>query len=107
MTTCPSGVHYMHLVDHARVHIEETYRRPSPDRALRALLAALLPYPGRFRAALAAGWLAGRLLKIASWVPWRGRLRVSAARKAVPVAAGWLGAMRRTAAMLALTPGRL
>ena len=28
MTTCPSGVHYMHLVDHARAHIEETYRRP-------------------------------------------------------------------------------
>src|SRR5688572_6628455 len=73
MTTCPSGVHYMHLVDHARVHIEETYRRPWPDRAMRALLAALLPYPGRFRAALAAGWFAGRLLKIASWVPWRGR----------------------------------
>ena len=32
MTTCPSGVHYMHLVDHARVHIEETYRRPVADR---------------------------------------------------------------------------
>ena len=28
MTTCPSGVHYMHLVDHARAHIEQTYRRP-------------------------------------------------------------------------------
>ena len=54
MTTCPSGVHYMHLVDHARAHIEQTYRRPWPDRAMRALLAALLPYPGRFRAALAS-----------------------------------------------------
>src|SRR3546814_14884685 len=39
MTTCPSGVHYMHLVDHARARIEETYRRPLPDRLLRALLA--------------------------------------------------------------------
>ena len=29
MTTCPSGVHYMHLVDHARAHIERTYKRPS------------------------------------------------------------------------------
>ncbi len=38
MTTCPSGVHYMHLVDHARAHIEETYTRPLPDRALRELL---------------------------------------------------------------------
>ena len=32
MTTCPSGVHYMHLVDHARAHIEDTYRRPFVDR---------------------------------------------------------------------------
>jgi glycolate oxidase iron-sulfur subunit len=58
MTTCPSGVHYMHLVDHARVHIENTFRRPFFDRTLRGLLAALLPYPGRFRAALVAGFLA-------------------------------------------------
>src|SRR5881398_465713 len=39
MTTCPSGVHYMHLVDHARVHIEETYTRPLGDRFMRGLLA--------------------------------------------------------------------
>jgi glycolate oxidase iron-sulfur subunit len=39
MTTCPSGVHYMHLVDHAREYIEQNY-----DAAL-----------GRPRAALAAG----------------------------------------------------
>ena len=99
MTTCPSGVHYMHLVDHARAHIEETYARPWPDRAMRALLAFLLPYPGRFRAALAAGWFAGRLIKLASWAP--------ATRKAVPVGTGWRGLARRTAAMLALTPARL
>jgi glycolate oxidase iron-sulfur subunit len=60
MTTCPSGVHYMHLVDHARVHIEATYRRPLPDRLMRALLAGVLPYPARFRAALRAGAI-GRL----------------------------------------------
>jgi glycolate oxidase iron-sulfur subunit len=35
MTTCPSGVHYMHLVDHARKHIEATYKRPLADRWLR------------------------------------------------------------------------
>jgi glycolate oxidase iron-sulfur subunit len=52
MTTCPSGVHYMHLVDHARAHIERTYRRPLPDRLIRALLAFVLPHPARFRAAL-------------------------------------------------------
>jgi glycolate oxidase iron-sulfur subunit len=52
MTTCPSGVHYMHLVDHARAHIEKTYKRPIMDRALRWTLARILPYPGRFRLAL-------------------------------------------------------
>ena len=52
MTTCPSGVHYMHLVDHAREYIERTYRRPFTDRALRWLLARILPYPTRFRLAL-------------------------------------------------------
>jgi glycolate oxidase iron-sulfur subunit len=54
MTTCPSGVHYMHLVDHARAHIERTYRRPSGERRIREMLANLLPYPGRFRLALVA-----------------------------------------------------
>lgn len=52
MTTCPSGVHYMHLVDQARAYIEKTYRRPIMDRALRAVLARVLPYPTRFRLAL-------------------------------------------------------
>ncbi|GAA4106737.1 glycolate oxidase subunit GlcF [Aminobacter aganoensis] len=52
MTTCPSGVNYMHLVDHARVHIEKTYRRPLMNRLTRGVLAAVLPYPKRFRAAL-------------------------------------------------------
>jgi glycolate oxidase iron-sulfur subunit len=52
MTTCPSGVHYMHLVDHARAHIEKTYKRPLMDRLLRAVLARVIPYPGRFRLAL-------------------------------------------------------
>ncbi len=54
MTTCPSGVHYMHLVDHAREHIEKTYTRPPFERALRWVLARILPYPDRFRLALLA-----------------------------------------------------
>ncbi len=49
MTTCPSGVDYMHLVDHARAHIERTYKRPFMDRALRRVLAAVLPNPALFR----------------------------------------------------------
>jgi glycolate oxidase iron-sulfur subunit len=52
MTTCPSGVDYMHLVDHARAHIERTYTRPPLERALRWTLAQVLPHPQRFRAAL-------------------------------------------------------
>ena len=58
MTTCPSGVHYMHLVDHARAYIERTYRRPWHDRALRWMLARILPYPMRFRVALLGAKLA-------------------------------------------------
>jgi glycolate dehydrogenase iron-sulfur subunit len=54
MTTCPSGVDYMHLVDHARVHIEETGKRGFRERLARALIAATLPYPDRFRQALRA-----------------------------------------------------
>lgn len=56
-TTCPSGVDYMHLVDHARVHIEKTYKRPLKDRLARAVLAQVLPYPSRFRFALKAAAL--------------------------------------------------
>jgi glycolate oxidase iron-sulfur subunit len=52
MTTCPSGVHYMHLVDHARDYIEQTYKRPVFERVLRWTLAKILPYPMRFRVAL-------------------------------------------------------
>ena len=58
MTTCPSGVHYMHLVDHARVHIENTFRRPLYDRLLRAFLAKVIPYPKRFRPALMLAFVA-------------------------------------------------
>ena len=64
MTTCPSGVHYMHLVDHAREYIEKNYRRPLGDRALRWLLARILPYPTRFRLALAGAKLARPLRRL-------------------------------------------
>ena len=82
MTTCPSGVHYMHLVDHARAHIEETYRRPLLDRLLRNVLASVLPYPARFRAAL-------RLAKLGR--PFAGVFRV-------------IPGMKPVAAMLELAP---
>ncbi|EJB08176.1 Fe-S oxidoreductase [Rhizobium leguminosarum bv. trifolii WSM597] len=57
MTTCPSGVHYMHLIDHAREYVETRYRRPIFERALRWILAQILPHPGRFRLALRAARL--------------------------------------------------
>ncbi len=58
MTTCPSGVHYMHLIDHARAHVEKTYRRPLLERLLRFALAKIVPYPGRFRLAMRGARLA-------------------------------------------------
>jgi len=58
MSTCPSGVHYMHLVDHAREYINERYKRPMFDRMIRWGLAKILPYPGRFRVAMFGARLA-------------------------------------------------
>ncbi|MEP6019584.1 MAG: glycolate oxidase subunit GlcF [Paracoccaceae bacterium] len=64
MTTCPSGVHYMHLVDHARSYIEEHYDRPLSDRALRWMLARILPYPMRFRVAMLGAKIARPFRKL-------------------------------------------
>ena len=58
MTTCPSGVNYMHLIDQARAYVEQTYRRPWHDRALRWALAKIIPHPTRFRLALLAARIA-------------------------------------------------
>src|SRR5882757_3856911 len=58
MTTCPSGVNYMHLVDHGRHHIETTSTRPAGDRLMRGLLALLMPRPTLFRWAMVLGRLA-------------------------------------------------
>jgi glycolate oxidase iron-sulfur subunit len=79
MTTCPSGVHYMHLVDHARVHIEKTYARPTIDWWLRRLLATVLPRPDLFRLALIGGWLA-RKAGAHRWLPRRLRAMVGLAK---------------------------
>ncbi len=82
MTTCPSGVHYMHLVDHAREYIEKHYDRPWHDRALRWMLARILPYPTRFRVAL----LGAKLGKpFAKWMPDpRLRAMLEMAPKTIP-----------------------
>jgi len=77
MTTCPSGVDYMHLVDHARTHIEATHRRPLPERLLRAILALSVPNPKIFRLSLLAariakpfaGLMPGRLKAMMAMAP--------------------------------------
>ncbi len=62
MTTCPSGVDYMHLVDLARGHIEETHTRSIKDRLIRKMLMVVVPDPKRFSLALRAAAL-GRPFK--------------------------------------------
>ncbi|MGE0386919.1 MAG: glycolate oxidase subunit GlcF [Gammaproteobacteria bacterium] len=79
MTTCPSGVNYMHLVDIARAHVERRHRRPPRQRALRALIAFVLPRPGLFGAIVAAG---RRLRPLARWLP----ARLAGAFELLPVA---------------------
>jgi len=81
MTTCPSGVHYMHLVDQARAHIEETFTRPLPDRLMRGLLALLLPRPVLFRVALTGATLAK---PIAKWLPRSLRVMLDLAPASLP-----------------------
>jgi glycolate oxidase iron-sulfur subunit len=92
MTTCPSGVNYMHLVDQARVRIEQQYNRPFTERALRALLAWVLPRPELFRLSMILARL-GR--------PLAALLPASMAASATPTL------LRRIKAMLALAPRSL
>jgi len=92
MTTCPSGVNYMHLVDQARVRIERDFRRPLIDRMLRAVLGWVLPDPKLFRASL----LLARLGR-----PLAALLPEPKAPSATP------SLVRRIKAMLALAPGKL
>ena len=81
MTTCPSSVNYMHLVDEGRSYIEKKFKRPLPDRLFRRLLAFTLPHPGRLRLLLI---LAGLLSPVRQLLPARFRnalkLRSPAAR---------------------------
>ena len=49
MTTCPSGVNYMHLIDHGRTHIEKTYKRTFGDRLVRNFLSTILSKSTNFK----------------------------------------------------------
>jgi glycolate oxidase iron-sulfur subunit len=79
MTTCPSGVHYQHLIDHARAHVERTYRRPLAEQLLRAALAQVLPFPARLRVALRLAALVPRRVRTSTlWpAPLRAMLRLA------------------------------
>ncbi|QOZ74926.1 glycolate oxidase iron-sulfur subunit [Bradyrhizobium sp. CCBAU 53351] len=91
MTTCPSGVNYMHLVDQARVRIEQRYQRPLTERLLRQVLAFVLPDPQRFRISMVLARLARPL---AVFLP-------------TPRPSATPGLIQRIKAMLALAPQRL
>jgi len=82
MTTCPSGVNYMHLVDHAREYIEDNYKRPMFDRVMRATLAQILPYERRFRFAMKSAQLVKPLAPI---MPAKIRNMVEFAPSKLPV----------------------
>ncbi|MBI3701862.1 MAG: glycolate oxidase subunit GlcF [Afipia sp.] len=92
MTTCPSGVNYMHLVDQGRVKIEKEYSRPILERVVRAMLATVLPRPGLFR----AGMIAARFAK-----PFVFLLPKSSPGRVTPTL------FDRIRAMLALAPATL
>ncbi|MBE0532895.1 MAG: glycolate oxidase subunit GlcF [Rhodospirillales bacterium] len=81
MTTCPSGVHYMHLVDEGRARIEQTYKRPLADRLLREILALVLPNPRLFRLSLYGAWLARPFKGL---LPGRLKGMVGMAPKVIP-----------------------
>ncbi|UFX46746.1 glycolate oxidase subunit GlcF [Bradyrhizobium sp. 41S5] len=92
MTTCPSGVNYMHLVDQARVRIERDYERPLTERLLRSVLAYVLPRPGLFRISMILAGLAR---------PFTALLPTPSVGATSP------GLLRRIKAMLALAPRSL
>jgi glycolate oxidase iron-sulfur subunit len=83
MTTCPSGVNYMHLVDHGRAWIEQTYKRPWLERQIRRGLALVLPRPGLFRLALIG---AGLVRPLAPLLPARLQAMLRLAPRHLPPA---------------------
>ncbi|MSP41982.1 MAG: glycolate oxidase subunit GlcF [Alphaproteobacteria bacterium] len=81
-TTCPSGVDYMRLVDHARAHIETHFQRPLLEQLLRAAIGFVLPHTGRFRAAM---WLGKLSSPFARYLPGPlGRMAAMTWKTALP-----------------------
>jgi glycolate oxidase iron-sulfur subunit len=115
-TTCPSGVDYMHLIDHARAYVAQHHRRPWREQLLRSAVAAILPYPGRMRAALGlarlARPLAGPMARVEALKPVAAMLTLARRRKssaalakpARPIAPGMKVALLRGCAEPVLRP---
>ena len=103
-TTCPSGVDYAKLIDHARDYVEQRYRRPPADRAWRALLAWLLPSRVRFAAAGGLAPLAKPfaplLARIPALKPAAAMLRLAPHRRRSPVFATFAPAETRGRVLL-------
>ncbi|MGH1353348.1 MAG: glycolate oxidase subunit GlcF [Methyloligellaceae bacterium] len=81
VTTCPADVDYMHLVDLAKVYVEETGQRSTREKFFRALLSKILPYPNRFRAALTAAIVIRPFRKVFDWLKLK---EISAMLELVP-----------------------
>ncbi len=111
MTTCPSGVDYMHLVDHARTHVEETYRRPLVDRMVRRGLAIVLTRPTLFRFALIGAKVLAGGLSVATAIGRVTRLGAPLGRLAGRLPPRWVLPVRavatRLSASLQLLPASL
>lgn len=88
VSTCPSGVNYTRLIDHARAYIEQRYDRPLFDRLRRRFLAWVMPSPMRLRLAMGLARLAkpfaplfgnGPVRAMLALTPWRPARRAPAA----------------------------
>ncbi len=80
-TTCPSGVDYMHLIDHGREYVEKKYKRKWDDRLMRWILARILPYPNRFRLSIYGAKLAKQFSFL---IPKKFRTMIDFAPKKIP-----------------------
>ena len=109
MTTCPSGVNYMHLIDHARRYVEAHYRRSPRERFLRGLLARVLPYPHRVRAALTLArhvrWLRPLLSKFTATRPFGALLNLTPTHVPAEEPARRAGSLAKRRGRVVLTRG--
>ena len=64
MTTCPSGVNYMHIIDHGRNYIERNFKRSFFFSLIRNVLSYVLPRANVF---LFLGWIT-RIVKPLSFL---------------------------------------